>query len=224
FHPRFITTAGLEDFETNEWISSKQNLTVSLFQHASEYHQHATLHVFWLQWDEDHCAGLDWLLGNYWQALMTLDTYATALGKLQQELGIADHDFPNFVQEECKYFQNLQHKPEHNVVAFKYLETLKSSQVTRYKCQLVTTWHLLSEQVRWQMLECDHLAAIKAEERLEAPICQYETILDTAHWTPNCEEWQHTEVDLANQAYNDALDELESLIVQRLFEMEKRNL
>ncbi|KZT50691.1 hypothetical protein CALCODRAFT_420551, partial [Calocera cornea HHB12733] len=43
-------------------------------------------------------------------------------------------------------------------------------------------------------------------------------------WTPECPEWQTTEADLGRRAYNTALDHLEALVVQRLFEMEKMSL
>jgi predicted DNA-binding helix-hairpin-helix protein len=58
FHPRILTTAGLEDFETNEWIFSRQNFTASLFRFASKYHCHMTLHLFWDRWDRDRQAAL----------------------------------------------------------------------------------------------------------------------------------------------------------------------
>ncbi|KZT61718.1 hypothetical protein CALCODRAFT_427313 [Calocera cornea HHB12733] len=35
FHPHLLTTAGLEDFKTNEWIFSKQNLTAHLYRFGS---------------------------------------------------------------------------------------------------------------------------------------------------------------------------------------------
>ncbi|KZT58564.1 hypothetical protein CALCODRAFT_422391, partial [Calocera cornea HHB12733] len=43
-------------------------------------------------------------------------------------------------------------------------------------------------------------------------------------WTPDCEQWQEAEQDHRHRAYNQALDHLEGLVVQRLFEIEKRNL
>ncbi|EJT99537.1 hypothetical protein DACRYDRAFT_55466 [Dacryopinax primogenitus] len=38
FHPWFLGTAGLEEFETNEHLFSRQNLTAHLFCYASAYH------------------------------------------------------------------------------------------------------------------------------------------------------------------------------------------
>ncbi|EJU03916.1 hypothetical protein DACRYDRAFT_49530, partial [Dacryopinax primogenitus] len=52
FHPQFLATTGLKDFETNKQISLKQNLTIHLFQHGSAYHRHMCLHFFWSRWDE----------------------------------------------------------------------------------------------------------------------------------------------------------------------------
>ncbi|KZT58563.1 hypothetical protein CALCODRAFT_427763, partial [Calocera cornea HHB12733] len=133
YHPRLLTTAGLEDFETNEWIFSKQNLTAHLYRHASEYHRHATLHAFWARWDEDRHAGLgDWLASNYKQALAILDEEGLALARLQRELDLADQCFPRFLDEERAYFERVRDEPEQDTLAFKYLDTLKCLAESRY--------------------------------------------------------------------------------------------
>jgi hypothetical protein len=58
FHPRLVTLAGLEDFETCEWIFSQQNRSAHLFRHASAYHRHMTMDWFYRRWDSDCRLGL----------------------------------------------------------------------------------------------------------------------------------------------------------------------
>ncbi|EJU05631.1 hypothetical protein DACRYDRAFT_46829 [Dacryopinax primogenitus] len=58
FHPRFLTTARLEDFKMNERLFSKQNLTTHLYHHDSTYHWHMTLNAFWSRWNDDCRAGI----------------------------------------------------------------------------------------------------------------------------------------------------------------------
>ncbi|EJU02369.1 hypothetical protein DACRYDRAFT_51943, partial [Dacryopinax primogenitus] len=47
FDPCILSTAGLEDFKTNEWIFSWQNGTAHLFWYGSKFHCHMSLHLFW---------------------------------------------------------------------------------------------------------------------------------------------------------------------------------
>ncbi|KZT50692.1 hypothetical protein CALCODRAFT_422850, partial [Calocera cornea HHB12733] len=116
FHPRFLTTAGLEDFETNERLFSKQNLTAHLFRHSSTYHRHLTLDFFWTRWDEDRRASLaDWLYDKYRQALEIVRSTAPEVERIQSDHTISDDDFLGFLEEEKSYLHRLQHEPESEV-------------------------------------------------------------------------------------------------------------
>ena len=42
-------------------------------------------------------------------------------------------------------------------------------------------------------------------------------------WTPDCQEWQETEKMSNNREYRKVVDELEGLVVSRLFELSKMN-
>jgi len=46
----------------------------------------------------------------------------------------------------------------------------------------------------------------------------------TERWTPDSEEWKHAASYLAIREYQMALDKLEGLVVQRLFELAKMGL
>ncbi|KZO99457.1 hypothetical protein CALVIDRAFT_477266, partial [Calocera viscosa TUFC12733] len=206
FHPRFLTTTGLEDFETNERLFSKQNLTAHLFRHASQYHRQMTLDFFWTRWDEDRRAGLaDWLYDKYRQALDIVRTTAPEVERIQSDHAISDEDFLQFLDEEQKYLHRLQHEPEAEVLAYKYLETLKS---------------LHAEEAAQR----DYLTIVHAIHRYEQLAVHYENQLQTERWAPESDEWRNTEDELRRRTYNQALDHLEALVVQRLFEMEKLSL
>ncbi|KZO93751.1 hypothetical protein CALVIDRAFT_485477, partial [Calocera viscosa TUFC12733] len=251
YHPRFLMTAGLETFETNEWIFSKQNLTAHLFRYASPYHRHMTLHFFWARWDEDRRAGLaDLLYKSYTNALDILQTTLPELRRVQADHHLNDDAIRNFIQEERDYFDELEHEPEGDDLVFKYMETLKelhaqrsvrrpslcheaetsscSEKLGQFDKFINTTpdnFLLLSAKVQDMALTYDYNSVLRAQERLERLALRYEAQLAIdQRWTPEHPQWQEAEHALAHREYNLALDHLEGLVVQRLFEMEKLNL
>ncbi|EJU01929.1 hypothetical protein DACRYDRAFT_52218, partial [Dacryopinax primogenitus] len=126
FHPCILTTAGLKDFEMNEWIFLQQNRTAALFQYASHFHRCMTLHLFWAQWDKDRRAALaDFLLKNYQQALCILDDTAPAVHLYQSQTQTSDDQFCQYIVQEQEYFENLQDEPEEERLEFQYLEVLQ---------------------------------------------------------------------------------------------------
>ncbi|KZT50420.1 hypothetical protein CALCODRAFT_418002, partial [Calocera cornea HHB12733] len=126
FHPRIQCTAGLEDFETNEWIFSRQNGTAHLFRYASRFHRHMTLHLFWEQWDHDRRAVLaDFLHKKYKHALEILDTVGPTVRLYQARSQISDEQFRQFIVDEKEYFQQLRKEPEEEKIQYEYLETLQ---------------------------------------------------------------------------------------------------
>ncbi|EJU03409.1 hypothetical protein DACRYDRAFT_50554, partial [Dacryopinax primogenitus] len=133
YHPCFLCLAGLEDFETNKHIFSKQNLMAHLFCHGSCYHCHMILLLFWSWWDEDCQVALaDFIYDNYRQALHILAMVQPSVINFQHLHQLSDEDFARFLQEEQDYFNGLIAEPEEDVVAFRYLETLQSLASARY--------------------------------------------------------------------------------------------
>ncbi|KZT58731.1 hypothetical protein CALCODRAFT_432213, partial [Calocera cornea HHB12733] len=106
FHPRIQTVAGLEDFETCEWIFSQQNHTARLFRHGSRFHR-------------------DFLYKNYRQALEIMKDVGPVVQTMFSSLGLSELDVERFLNAERAYLQSLEKEPDMDQTAFRYLETLR---------------------------------------------------------------------------------------------------
>ncbi|EJT96659.1 hypothetical protein DACRYDRAFT_102753 [Dacryopinax primogenitus] len=238
FHPCLLATAGLEDFETCEWVFAKQNLTAQqnltahLFRHASRYHRHQTMHLFYQRWDRD-CRTLlsNFLYNNYKQALDLIQRSYPVVQSMLSQLGLTTMDLARFLQEEWAFFDSLQEEPAEDQLAFCYLETLHLLHAERHKLDhmqyhefvvvMPASWPATSDNTRQKMLERDYNRVLRAVHEYEALAARYELELQTEPWTPEHPSWQKYEAACVLREYHTALDELESLVVQHIFELEK---
>ncbi|KZO98204.1 hypothetical protein CALVIDRAFT_479161 [Calocera viscosa TUFC12733] len=215
YHPRLQTVAGLEDFETCEWIFSQQNHTARLFRHASSFHRHMTMHWFYRRWDSDRRAALgDFLYKNYRQALDIIHDVQPALQNMLTAQLLSELDLERFLNEERAYLDGLEQEPDGDQTAFRYLETLEALEIEQ--CVL-----LVHTQGRRQ--ERNYLLVLRTVQDLELLAGKYEDELQTERWTSEHPDWQHYNRLRQCREFNLALDRLELLVVQRLFEMEKMN-
>ncbi|EJT98079.1 hypothetical protein DACRYDRAFT_58151, partial [Dacryopinax primogenitus] len=126
YHPCFLTSAGLEDFETCEWIFSQENQCAHLFQHGSAFHRHLTLDWFYQTWDPDHHTVLgDYLFQNYRKALKIIRTEGATVTALLQMLNLMTDDLLKFQRDEEEFFERLEREPMVDEKAYEYLDVLK---------------------------------------------------------------------------------------------------
>ena len=58
WHPLYIASTGLKDFETSECVFSLSNVLASGTHHASAFHWHQAIEQHFAFWDEDKYANL----------------------------------------------------------------------------------------------------------------------------------------------------------------------
>jgi hypothetical protein len=85
------------------------------------------------------------------------------------------------------------------------------------------TWHDAPHNATSQSKEREYLRTLKMVHEYEALAARYELLLDTDPWGPNHPERQQWQEAARHRAFNKALENLEGLVVQRLFELEKMN-
>ncbi|EJT99071.1 hypothetical protein DACRYDRAFT_90667 [Dacryopinax primogenitus] len=125
--------------------------------------------------------------------------------------GIIGIKIAGLLLQEHKYFDSLQEEPEDKQMEDSYLEALQELQAHIAKLQDFCTFH-------------NHIVMLWVQEHLNKLAVQYKNVLDTPCWMPDSVEWQETEHQALYCQYNQALNHLESLVVQCLFELEKFNL
>ncbi|KAG1887413.1 uncharacterized protein F5891DRAFT_967298 [Suillus fuscotomentosus] len=243
-HPNGIVGAGLEDFGTIEHFFSASNAIAPVIRYASSYRRHVFLDLFFKQWDEDKYLNLGTMIyDNYKQALDIVSTESIALDEAKQSLGIQEGDLQTWCQEEIEYFAHLGKETEWDVHAMAYVELLLKLRDAESQAQSASTRFLSTTPKDYQFISFmgtqsysgDMTATRKLEtqrrysaERL-ATIQQEVTSMEVKmgianRWQPSSPEYQATLKYMSNHQYQRALDNLQRLVVQQLFELQRLNI
>ncbi|EJT99359.1 hypothetical protein DACRYDRAFT_118093 [Dacryopinax primogenitus] len=189
---------------------------------------------FYHTWDSDRRAVLgEFIFQNYRQALKIIQTEGPAVGTLLKNLNLTSNDLDQFCLDEKNFFSNLQREPEMDEKAFDYLDVLKllqsarddlaASQAQSFNISTPEQWSQGAIQNQGRSNERLHLQKLRKVLELDAIATNSEENLNTERWTPDHPSWVHYSRAAQHQEFQRALDHLESLVVQRLFEMEKVN-
>ncbi|KAG2157044.1 hypothetical protein DEU56DRAFT_867153 [Suillus clintonianus] len=222
-HPNGIVGAGIEDFGTIEHFFSASNTIAPIIRYASSYHRHVFLDLFFKQWDEDKYLNLGTMIyNNYKQALDIVLTESIALDEAKQSLG---------------------KETEWDVHAMAYVELLLKLRDAESQVQSASTCFLSTTPKDYQFVSFtgtqsysgDMAATRKLEtqcwysaERLatiQQEVTSVEVKMGIANrWQPSSPEYQATLKYMSNHQYQCALDNLQRLVVQRLFELQRLNI
>ncbi|KAI6000458.1 hypothetical protein EDD15DRAFT_2361967 [Pisolithus albus] len=171
--------------------------TACYFEHNNEMEVYANLAKF--------------LLNNYKQALDTLSNGCATLNQLMDELGPPEETL------QMEYWQRLV-----NLAASRQdLEMILSTWTVITTQNVAPTWKD-SSATRKRETTCRHAQEnyekdLKAVQELEGRLGV------TCRWVPEDEEWQAATRLVANRKYQRALDNVERLVVSRIFELSKMN-
>ncbi|KAG1873164.1 hypothetical protein F4604DRAFT_1880999 [Suillus subluteus] len=235
-HPNGIVGAGIEDFGTIEHFFSASNAIAPIIQYASSYHRH--------QWDEDEYLNLGTMIyNNYKQALNIVLTESIALAEAKHSLNIQEEDLKTWRQEEIEYFAHLGKEMEWDVHAMVYVELLLKLRDAESQAQSASACFLSMTPMDYQFISsmgtqsysgdmvamrkletqrrysAEHLATIQQE------VISMEVKMGiTNWWQPSSPEYQAMMKYMSNHQYQCALDNLQHLVVQRLFELQRLNI
>ncbi|KAG1852587.1 hypothetical protein C8R48DRAFT_749778 [Suillus tomentosus] len=245
-HPLGITGAGLEDFETIKRIFSASNQLATVTRYSSSYCRHALLELFFKQWDEEKYLNLGtMILNNYKQALGIINSDGLVLQEAMNSLKIHPGELETWRAEEVEYFRTLGSEPEWDVHAMAYVELLQqlqeydaqsSNTSTRFISSAPSDYVFMAPSQGQQQTYAAELSQTRklethrryAAEKLDAiqrEVVAMEVELGiTCRWTSSSHEYQETMKYMATCKYHRALDNLQRLVVQRLFELQKLNI
>ncbi|KAG2344688.1 hypothetical protein BDR05DRAFT_881957, partial [Suillus weaverae] len=191
--------------------------------------RHQSIKEHFTFWDKDKYAAL---------TLKVIATLTTELTVIKAELQLTDNDFPQFLHEECAYLESLKELPVKDNLCICYVEVLASLM----NDSLRADWDLAHEatnntltkiptsslrQIN-QVLMAAHVgvdssyAKLQHVEVLVAHI-EVQLSIDT-QWEIGGKEYNHFKDEALLSKYHVALDELEQLVIMRLFELLKLSL
>ncbi|KAI0038469.1 hypothetical protein FA95DRAFT_1662786 [Auriscalpium vulgare] len=205
FHILYQLGMGIEDLETCERIFSSLNGVARTVRHASYFHWLQFLDLHLHRWDEDRYAELSrFIYNNYRQALGMISEYTRELAVFTQITGFTGADFERWIVEERDYLESLREEPEEDMQKVSYVEALVNLEA--------------AEELERRSAHRKLLLAQNVVDDLERRLA----IED--RWTPESSEFKTVRDYIDKRKFIRAVEELEGLVVSRLFELAKANI
>ncbi|KAG2086942.1 hypothetical protein BD769DRAFT_1715016 [Suillus cothurnatus] len=241
FHTLYQQGLGIEDLETCERVFSGSNAVAPVIRHASYFHWLQFIDLHFDQWDQDRYQELSqFMYQNYKQALDIINNLTPVVEELKTQLKITDADFERWNIEELEYLQRLSTEQEYDPQKIAYVEALQSLTKAEAEYGGVTSVQFLSyiptdftqtsglrkeAQVMTKAREAERQAAHNKLLLAMNVVSDLEQQLSIeTRWSVNDAEYKQASAYLTNQRFIRAVDQLEGLVVQRLFELAKANL
>ncbi|KAI5985962.1 hypothetical protein EDD15DRAFT_2175409 [Pisolithus albus] len=234
----YVEGLGLEDLETCERTFSKSNALASTVRYSTAFHRQQAINAYFEHNDhfEVYANLTDFLFDNYKQALAIIHDSKTILPSLKCDLSIDDDDgiFYRWLEEEKEYLEGLSHEPPEETLHMEYWQRLGKLEASSQRLrEILDTWSVF-EPVNATSYTGDTRVTRRnktlrrhAQENYDKDLLvvqELERKLNISRrWVPEDKEWQNAGRLVANREYRHALDNLESLVVARLFELTKMN-
>ncbi|KAI5982014.1 hypothetical protein EDD15DRAFT_2378548 [Pisolithus albus] len=238
FLARYVDGMGLEDLEGCERMFSKTNGLASAVRYASAFHRRQAIAGYIAHNDEHEVYQnlTTMILNNYRQALRIIQEGKNTLPHLMDDLGITDVSvFSAWLLEENEYLASRSCEPEEETLQMEYWQKLVNLDASRSHlgdlawtvatpCSTGTSSFVQRDIAATTRKETMRRHAMENFEKDLRMVQDLEVKLGiTKRWVPEDEEWQTTGRLVANRKYQRCLDQLESLIVARIFELSKMN-
>ncbi|KAF8514271.1 hypothetical protein JB92DRAFT_3115721 [Gautieria morchelliformis] len=165
------------------------------------------------------------LLNNYKQALEILCDMPVCIQSLLPGRHISDAQFSTWLQEEHKYLNSKKSEPEKDILATQYVGLLSKHEeahsLWESSQKLAAQATRATDQARLCQVTHD---AWEGVVFLQKELQQVEENLDIAtRWSPEQPEYQHAADYICTCKFQVAVDKLEGLVVQQLFELTNAN-
>ncbi|PIL29409.1 hypothetical protein GSI_09461 [Ganoderma sinense ZZ0214-1] len=212
--PLYVKGAGKEDFEGHQSIAQ----FVTFWSHTK------------------HAESGNFIFQNYKQALEIIQNDGTAFAELSARLKITDCEA--YLRQEREYLEKRKREPKEVTTRIEYIqallayETAGSNATAAQKAvdsadSIIDTRNAHAAQKQEQALKQLRIrvkASFTRWQTAQARVLQLEDELhlsEEERWKPGSKEYDEAFSELTHCQYHLALDNLERLVVQRLFELTK---
>ncbi|RDB30732.1 hypothetical protein Hypma_005887 [Hypsizygus marmoreus] len=241
-HPNCIEGMGIEDLETLERVFSSSNCLAPVTRYMTAYRRRVFIDLYFQQWDAEKYQNLATMLHrNYLQALKIIETNTLDIQHVLELRSLDETTIKSFIDDERQYFEGLGKEPEDDLHAIAYVELLEELRTIEakyedasslFRTQTPQDYHFLSPELSYSQGLSETRRADTARRHLSEwqdtilqEVIQLEVRMNIeTRWTPTSSEYQKTAQYMVNRKYEKALDNLQRLVIQRLFELHKLNL
>ncbi|KAJ7832527.1 hypothetical protein B0H14DRAFT_3087771 [Mycena olivaceomarginata] len=250
----YVPCMGLEDCEGCESYFSKSNALASTTRYSSVFHRHQAITTYMQHADTyDAYQGLTVVISNKYRRALKLKAGLPALQEAMRSLHVESCDvFDTWLAREKEYLRTLTKEPLEETLEMEYYQKLVNLREHEYglRRSYIQAAHIAYRQRVREMqgfaepfmptptdeayaeaakqtrrLETQRRHAVEVAVKSLAAVQDLEVKLDiTTRWVPGCEEWDRAAKLVGNRRYQRALDQLQGLVVARLFELTKVNM
>ncbi|KAF7342696.1 hypothetical protein MSAN_02027500 [Mycena sanguinolenta] len=232
FLATYVEGLGLEDLEGCERYFSRSNGLAKSVRYASKFHRHQEITTFMKQIDDlETYANLSkFICDNYRQALKILKTEGELKRWMALE-GVEDYDsFHVWLEEEREYLLGMEDglpKKVEETMEMEYVQKLMKLEESQKKVQAILKAEraALADEAAFSPTPVSQVSrrhAIDQRARDLELVEHLETQLQIKRrWTSASPEWFSAVKAVKQLKYREALDHIERVIVERLFEMTK---
>ncbi|KIK20250.1 hypothetical protein PISMIDRAFT_13140 [Pisolithus microcarpus 441] len=173
--------------------------------------------------------------GIFIAALAIIRDGKTILPNLKRDLPIEDDNiFCRWLEEEKEYLEGLSCEPLEETLHMEYWQRLGKLEVSSQQLRdILDTWNVFEPVGATtyggdtRVTQRNETLRRHAQENYDRDLLLVQDLERklsiSRHWVPEDKEWQDAGRLVANREYRRALDNLESLVVARLFELTKMN-
>ncbi|KAJ7766007.1 hypothetical protein B0H14DRAFT_3510101 [Mycena olivaceomarginata] len=234
FLATYVEGLGLEDLEGCERFFSGSNGLAKSCRYASRFHRQQEITAYVKHYDTFHTYAQSdkFLCDNYKQALGILKTEHKIRQFMAKE-EIANYQvFHDWLKEEKAFLLGLQEesKDQTETLEMEYVQKLVNLDTSRAKYVVLATEARKAQGDNTTYTPGTSKAELarrrgkeKVEHDLEAVQELEERLGIVDRWTTESEKWQSTVGEIKKRKYQLALNSVEHLIVQRIFELTKVN-
>ncbi|KAJ7244802.1 hypothetical protein B0H12DRAFT_1073675 [Mycena haematopus] len=229
---------GLEDLEGCESFFSKSNALAATTRYSTAFHRQQAITTYLKHADTaDAYQGLSLVLANKYRRALKIKGTAALLHETMTAMGVESRAvFEAWLQAEKTYLNSLAKEPEQETLQMEYYQKLVNLQdheerldVSRnvatpfIPAETEATYGAAAAQTR--RIETQRRHALEIYGKTLDAVQDLEVRLDIkARWKPGDEDWVAAAALVEKRRYQRAIDELEGLVVARMFELSKVNM
>ncbi|KAJ7723600.1 hypothetical protein B0H14DRAFT_3098274 [Mycena olivaceomarginata] len=225
----YVKGVGLEDLEECESFFSKSNALASRTRYSTTFHRQQAITTYLKHADMvDAYQGLLTVLANKYRRALKIKATLPMLCETMASLGVETRSvFETWLEKEKTYLNSLTKEPAQETLRMEYYQKLVNlhdhdeirtnglSFVEAVPGASYSAAAGQTQRIETQRRHTTELGRVSLMQDLELRLGIAE------RWEPDGTEWATMALMVANHRYQRALDELEGLVVVRMFELSK---
>ncbi|KAJ7233544.1 hypothetical protein C8J57DRAFT_1577441 [Mycena rebaudengoi] len=234
----YVKGIGLEDLEYCETFFSKSNALAPSTRYCTSFHRQQAIAAYLQHTDVfDTYQSLSLLLANKYKRALEMKRTAPALEETMRQLGIdSGETFAGWLAAEMDCLRNLSKEPLEETLAMEYYQKLVNLAERTERMQNIMAITIAPVDVadqrnyadaakRTRRVESQRRHAMELHGKALLAVQDLELRLEVeVRWVAGSPEWEAVATLVSKRRYQRALDNLQGLIISRMFELTKMNM